>query len=332
MTTAHVLRRESGWEDPLLAGYDLPYKRTFFPLGFPVTIETNSEYVLQAAHESWSVFGQEFDEDPISLSIGVCETACAILPRPPIFRARNHLLSIVSDPDNFISCDLVRGYEFGWIGQTLAEESAYFRYYFLDVAVLTAIQQKYLAPLHGACVTQDGRGVLLCGTSSAGKSTLAYACSRSGWTYVADDATFLVRSEPHCSAIGNCHSIRFRENSKRFFPELFHLTPSLRPNGTHRIEAPTQNLPITTAFSTKISHVVFLDRSDPGPARLTSVSSREEALDWFSSFACYGEESVRLAQRSCYEKLLARGFWRLHYKSLDEAVLLLGRLTDPDQS
>jgi hypothetical protein len=314
------------YDDPLLASQEFSYSRTLFPLGFPLKIETNSEDVLEAAAASWSFFPCAFEEEPIVLSVGVSDGTERSLPRPPTFRSRNHLLSIVSDAENFLVCDFARGYHFGWISQTLAEEAAFLRYYFLDVAVLTMVQQRFLAPIHGACVARNGRGMLLCGPSSAGKSTLAYGCSRAGWTYVSDDATFLLRSGPDRYAIGNCHSIRFRESTKRLFPELFSLSPSLRPNGTRRIETFTRDLPISTAFACVIDHLVFLDRNQPGPARLERALPAR-AFDWFAGFACYGEESVRNAQLECYRKLAHAQVWELRYRELEDALRLLDGIT-----
>lgn len=313
------------YDDPLLASHECSHSITLFPLGFPLVVESNSEDVIHSASKSYGYYPQAFDEDPVVLNVGVSETGADSLPCPPVFRSRKHLLSIISNSENFIVCDFARGYHFGWITQAVAKDPAFFRYYFLDVAVLTMVQQRYLAPVHGACIARNGRGVLLCGPSSAGKSTLAYACSRAGWSYMSDDATFLVRSAPERYAIGNCHTIRFRENSKRLFPELFHLAPSLRPNGTSRIEILTSDLALGTSPSCTIEHVVFLDRNQPGPARVQH-SSRDRALDWFASFASYGEDGVRRAQMDSYRKLLAADIWSLRYRELDDAVRLLNRL------
>jgi hypothetical protein len=38
--------------DPMFARLDLPIRETFYPLGFPMEVETNSEEVLKAFAES----------------------------------------------------------------------------------------------------------------------------------------------------------------------------------------------------------------------------------------------------------------------------------------
>jgi hypothetical protein len=316
------------YDDPLLASRDFFYSTTLFPLGFPLTVESNSQEILRAASASWSYFPQAFDREPLFLSLGVSESRSSALPPVPSFRSRGHLLSMVSDPENFLVCDFTSGFQFGWVTEAVAQDVSFLRYFFLDVAVLTTIQQKYLAPIHGSCVAHEGRGIVLCGPSSAGKSTLAYACSRAGWTYVSDDATFLVRSEPARYAIGNCHTIRFRENSKRFFPELFHLHPSRRANGSQRIEAFTRDMPMQTTAGCCLEHVVFLNRNHVGPARLRPFD-KQWMLDWFTSFTSYGEAGVRQAQLESYEALLSVPVWELCYTDLDDAVSLLETLKHP---
>jgi hypothetical protein len=315
------------YDDPLLASRDFFYSATLFPLGFPLTVQSNSQEILRLASASWSYFPRAFDCEPALLSLGVSETRSNVLPPVPSFRSRGHLLSIISDPENFIVCDFSSGFQYGWVNEAVVQDSSFFRYFFLEVAVLTTLQQLHLAPIHGACVSHNGRGIVLCGPSSAGKSTLAYACSRAGWTYVSDDATFLVRSASPRYAIGNCHTIRFRENTKRFFPELFHLSSSRRGNGTHRIEALTRELPIQTTASCGLEHVVFLNRNDSGQARLQTFDT-EWALEWFTSFTSYGDDSVRRAQLASYESLLQVPVWELCYSDLDEAVSMLHRLKE----
>ncbi len=53
------------YDDPLLASRDFFYSITLFPLGFPLTVESNSQDILQAARASWSYFPQTFDREPV---------------------------------------------------------------------------------------------------------------------------------------------------------------------------------------------------------------------------------------------------------------------------
>lgn len=51
------------------------------------------------------------------------------------------------------------------------------------------LHQRGLLPLHGSCVTDGRRSILLTGESGAGKSTLAAEFLRRGWKLITDDVT-----------------------------------------------------------------------------------------------------------------------------------------------
>ena len=51
------------------------------------------------------------------------------------------------------------------------------------------LHERGLVPLHGSCIEQNGRGLLLTGVSGAGKSTLSAEALRNGWKMLSDDIT-----------------------------------------------------------------------------------------------------------------------------------------------
>jgi hypothetical protein len=312
--------------DPLLSKLPFPHRAVFYPMGFPLEVETNSPDVLDALRKSWQMFPQQFIEEPLQMSVGVSQGDWSKLSQAPLLRSRSHLMSIVSDAGNFLSCDLSRGFIFGWVTEQLVEEESFFRYHFLDVSVLTAIQQLHLAPVHAGLVARNGQGVALCGNSSSGKSTMAYACARAGWTFVADDATFLLRKRADRYAIGNPHTIRFRESARRLFPELSHYACGTRPNGKLGIEAFTSNLPIATSPGCSIEHVVFLNRNGSSVAQLRRCQ-QVRAIDWCSRFAEWGDDGARSHQAEAYRRLAGCSVWEMEYRDLDSGVARLEQLT-----
>lgn len=313
--------------DPTHSEFELPLRRIFFPLGFPLELQTNSGDVMQAAQEGWGHFSQAFDAAPARIALGVTESDTMPLTLQSTFRSREHLMSVVADPENFYTCDFDRGYAFGWVTRAVAADHPFLRYRFLTGAANMMLEQAALAPLHGALVARNGCGVLLCGESFAGKSTLAYACSRAGWTYVSDDATFLVRSRVDNYALGDAHSIRFREDARALFPELADRMPVVRPNGKISIELFTRELPIVTAIGSAIDHVVFLNRRECASTRLACFP-RDHAMQIWRSYANFGTVRVREAQKRCYERLLNAKIWELSYSHFQEALVRLERLVD----
>lgn len=312
-------------DDIFLHDAPLPKRRTFFPLGFPLELATNCDAVLAAAEQSWGRFEAAYPEHPVSLSLTVTEQEGDRLPDAPKFRSHGHIMSIVSDPRNQVICDLDRGCGFGWLSEQVVADEAFFRLRFLESSVMTMLVGRYLAPIHSALVTKNGVGVALCGESFAGKSTLAYACARSGWTFVSDDGTFLIRNRTDRFGVGNPFSIRFREDAKFLFPELDRHRVGLRPNGQLGMEVSTSQLPVRVAGGATINHVVFLRRSRNCRAVVNRFQP-SDALAWFQRIALYGPAESQAAQRNAYQRLLQAEVWELHYSDLAEAVQILDQL------
>jgi hypothetical protein len=315
-------------EDPLLSNFDLGLRRLYYPLGFPLEVHTNSRKVIEAASEAWGLFSQSFDITPMRLALGVRETHQAEpLPAKSNFFAREHLLAMIVDADNFVMCDFQQAYSFAWITSALASDFATLRYRLLTPVAVMMAGQLALAPLHSALVARNGCGVVLCGDSLAGKSTLAYACARAGWTYVTDDGTFLVRDRPDRYAVGNAHFIRFREDARQLFPELSKWLAVTRPNGKIGMEVPTRDLKIAIAPGANIEHVVFLDRDHAGPGRLRRCP-KDHLRTWCEGHVSFGSKEARAAQTRTHARLLDAPIWEMSYRNFDDGVRRLEQLVD----
>ncbi len=138
-------------------------------------------------------------------------------------------MSIVSDSETAVTCDHTRSFAFCRLERGGGAGSL-IRHYFLECDCHYSLTQLYLTPVHGACVSRNGRGVLLCGASGAGKTSLAYFCARNGWTYVSDNESWLVRSAGRL-LVGAPERIRFRDSALELFPELKGRRAALHPNG-----------------------------------------------------------------------------------------------------
>jgi hypothetical protein len=303
----------------------MQYQTDVYPLGFPLTLKTNSHAVVKAAEQSWAPFAQSFYVPPLQLEIGVTASPLHKMPAPPSFRSRGHLMSIVTDAQNFAQCDFRSGFAYCWITAAVASESQYLRYHFLEPIALTLLAQRYLAPVHGALVVRHGQGLLLCGESSAGKSTLAYACARAGWTFITDDAVYLLRKSSRRFGVGNPHQIRFREGAKTLFSELADRVAITRPNGKVGFELSTRELGLKTAPGHRIDHVLFLNRTESTAARLSPMASAQ-AMEAWTHAANYGEETARHEQIKTYERLLTSHIHAFEYSRLDDAVHRLNQL------
>ena len=283
--------------DPLLYQVPLPHRGTFHPMGFTANISTNCETIIAAAESAWGKFQKTRSEPAVELRLAVSESLTGERPPARIPRAQGHLVSFIHDAENFAICDLRAGFGYGWLTHAVASDEAYVRYHFVEGCVLLLLSALYMTPLHAACVSLSGQGVLLCGDSGAGKTTLAYACAKRGWTYTGDDSAHLVRRSEDRIVLANPHQIRFRPHAMSLFPELAGNATSERPNGKPSIELDTAPLHLATARETSVEYLVFLNRTETGPQRLAKYD-RDEAYASLSQVVCYGDESLRDVRRT----------------------------------
>jgi hypothetical protein len=312
--------RSNSVHDPVFYNYPLFLHKTFYPMGFPLSIATNSEFVLSAAEQSWSAFQRRFPTAPLILRLGVSEDA-GLEARPiPAVRAQRDLIGFVGDAGNFVMGDLADGSGFGWLTPAVAQATGFLRYHYLEALALTLIDARFVATMHAACVVLDGKGVLLCGDSEAGKSSLAFACARRGWQYASDDATCLLTDRSDRTVIGNPHRLRLRPDAGRLFPELKERLAEPRGNGKMSIEIATaKEACIRPVAECRVHFVVYLQRQPVARASLLPFS-REAALADFGRTIALGSPEQRTARMAQFRNLLEVPVSLLRYSDLEDAV------------
>jgi len=308
--------------DPLLCNFEMPLHAVYYPLGFPLEVATNSQEILAAAEESWGHFRKTFPGPTLQLRIGVVEGGSLDCPPEPVCREQRNLLVHVADAGNFAVTDLQQGFSFAWLTQAAVQHRPYLRWNFVEAMSWDLLEALCITPVHAACVKVGDRGILLCGDDGAGKSTLAYACARYGWTYISDDSCCLVRGRNDRMVVGNPYQIRFRESAIGILPELrqHRRTPH---NGEMAIEVVTASLPdIKTAVQCSIDYVIFLNRGALSAPQLVPFP-QERALQWLDQIICWGMEPTRDAHKVALRNLLSAEILELRYSDLLSAVELL---------
>ena len=310
--------------DPYQANVELPLTGTYYPAGFALELSTNSRDVLESANESWGDWSREFDRPPMKLRVAV-QAEGALAPAP-VFRRQGHLFCVIADADNFGVADLRMLDASIFVSARTAADHVWLRWFFVESMAYTLLAQRYAVPVHAACVEgSQGGGVLLCGASGAGKSTLAYACARAGWTFVSDDATWLLPGSAAPIAIGRPHQARFRPDAPRLFPELAAFSERVRPNGKLSLEVALREFPeIRTATKCPIDGLVVLERG--ARPRLEAIRAEEAVESLHRDAGSYGEEVDRERERTL-RNLLGLPAYRLQYEGLGDALELLSRLT-----
>jgi hypothetical protein len=308
--------------DPLQITAPMPYTAEYYPLGFPLRLETNAGEILEAAAESWGCFSAAFAAPPIEVRVLV-ETGKAEAgeapPEPPLFRAGRHLITITGG-ENFAVCDHERSFAFCRLNRAAAADRDFVRYYFLEAIALFILTQLQVTPVHAACIARGESGLLLCGDSGEGKSTLAYACARSGWTYISDNESWLWRGDSR-TVLGNPTRIRMRERAVELFGELAG-RPSVEFNGKRSIVLDTAGM--RTAFACAPRRILFLERgAETGFEEMTAGEAVERLLDGIIIYSPPVREQHRESlARFCAQAPAAR----FRYRGLEDGLAALATL------
>jgi hypothetical protein len=298
---------------------ELPLRAMFYPYGFSTELRTNREEVLELAGEQWGRFERRHDTPPVRVTVHVTEGGSAECPPTPRYRMLKPLLLTIADAENYSVADMEQGWTHIEITSATMRHRLYVGSLFLGAAPGCHIATRYTTPVHGACVARDGRGILLCGDSGAGKSTLAYACARAGWTYVSDDATYLLRGGTGRTMMGNCHQVRFRPSAAELFPELRGMQITPRMTGKPSVEVATASLPYMRCSDTaQVDFVLFLNRQAEGQAALAPY--RKDVARHFMRQVLYGSSESLQTQYAAVERLLTACVMELRYRDLDWAI------------
>jgi hypothetical protein len=321
---------ETPINDLLRYAVGLPYTGRYYPYGFPVEIAADSRAVLDAANESWGQYRPRFSRPPIRVHVMTAEGG-GKLPPEPVFRAQRHLLTIISDQENFAVCDRLQAFGYCWVTRATLADPVFFRWHFLDATIYILLEQTCCSAVHAACVAWEGSGVLLCGESGMGKSTLAYACARRGWTFVTDDGCTLLWDRRDRAVMGEPHRFRFREEAAEIFPELRGLTVGRELGHKPTIEVRTAGLPIRSAPECRIEKIVFLDRRPGRSARMDPLG-KEEARERLLGDTNLWEPEVQARRMEVFEAVLEAPAFELRYAGYEDAVPLLERLVREGQA
>ncbi len=316
---------ESQINDPLLYHADLPYVGRYYPYGFPVEVATNVREVLDAASDSFGAYAPHFDRPPIRIHVMVSEGS-GVHPPSPVLRGQRSLTMWVADTENFACIDRLQRFGFSCVTRATVADRVFLRWHFLDALIYVLLELNYITSIHAACVAWNGAGALLHGESGVGKSTLAYACARRGWTYISDDASSVVWDGGR-TVIGEPHHFRFRAQAPDLFPELRGRTVGREMERKPTIEVMTADLPIRTAMECRVEHIAFLRRGAgvrAGIVRVGKADARERLLQ---DMAAYDPE-LDARRAAVVESIAEAPAFELRYSNYEEAAVLLEQVVN----
>jgi hypothetical protein len=305
---------------------ELPFRRSFYPLGFEIEILTNHHSLLDAAEESFGHSDLRHGGTGLQIRIGITKDDTAECPPEPLRREYDHLYLLAADRGNQALLDLRTGANFTWLNECARRNRIYVRHNFLEKVVYLLLGASVVTDLHAGCVSRNDKGVLLCGDSGVGKSTLSYGCARAGWTYTSDDTCYLINANKLPRVVGHSHRVRFRPAAAELFPELKNREITPRMEGKASIEVPVCELPpITSSPEADVSAIVYLRRSSGAKCTLHQLPHGSA-----SALLCeelYSAGSIRAQHQRMLEKVAGVPTYELHYCALEDAIQALEWLT-----
>jgi len=209
------------------------------------------------------------------------------------------------------------------------------RYEVIEFAVFTlAARVQELVPLHAACVSSNGRGVLLMGPSGSGKSTVALQCLLAGFEFVSEDSVFVVPDTLLATGVANF--VHVRSDSLRWVERVrvaaaIRKSPIIqRRSGVRKFEVDLRRGDYRLAATApRIASVVFLSARGAGDRPLLRPLSKADVLARLSAAQAYAAGqpqwaafSARISRLDSFE--LRRGRHPLESVEALERLLQFG--------
>jgi hypothetical protein len=302
-----------------------------FPLlGVPLEIRSNSPAVIAAAERSfghWLNLERELIEpgEPLIVSV-VVHTRPNDTERRDVraqFTQRLHGdCFIAASGENLLTARMDHGQALAFVTPELVADDMHFRYHVLECLALLLTSWHDRTPIHAGAVVQAGRAALLVGHSSAGKSTLCYACARAGFNLLAEDVVYVgMRDRPRLW--GNPWSIHLLPDAPGLFPELADLAARIQANGKRKLTVELADLGAAQPHVQADRAVICLIHRHDGPRSTLTPIAPSAAIAALS----YNREpgfDLHAQANAAVELIAAQGAYQLEVGSdLTGAVGLL---------
>lgn len=272
--------------DPVLQGAMPDRVIELEALGFPVTVETNDERVVKLARQAFgprqAATAGEFAFTLRLLVHDVPEDP-GWTPMQPVLRGQGDYFYLAASRASVVSGNSRAGFAFGFISEKQANHEEHLRSTLIQAPVLWTGTGRALSAIHCAVVTLNGRPIMLRGKPNAGKTTLAYAALRQGFSLLCEDVAFAFADDGEIELRGLPWLLYLKPDAVRFFPELDGLEALDRYNGEQKILTHVaERFPEQVVQTAPLGPTVFVERSPTGKNTLHRIGI-DAALELFES-------------------------------------------------
>ena len=299
------------------ASEPLPLVERFVVTGATWEVSTNSKEIL-------AILGDEFerkDDVGIPSDLKLHFYMDSKLPdhrrhSPPHFRALEHLYYGTYGPGDSMLVDQRNRRVVGSLTPSTARDVSYWRRVILPCLAGITSACVGVTPLHCACVAKDEEGLLLHGESGSGKSTLALSLSLNGFTYLADDCTYISASPGGLRCWGLSTPLKLLPDAVAHFPQLARLTPRQSLNGELAFEIDPSQMPgVSRSARCEPRWLVFIERVHESGAAFHVINNAEAARRLTSDLEILPSSIAdqRDRQMAMIDTLVQRQCWVLRH-------------------
>ncbi len=307
--------------DFLRRDVETPLTEHFLMAGVVGAISTNCQTILTAARHCFPRLEVPTGEPGLRLRFwvdpqGTTESSW----RKPFCRGLDHLVFAGFDSQSAMLVDLPGRRAIGRFSPAGAADAARWQVVIFPIVISLMGAAVGVTELHCACVSREGRGLLLAGPSGAGKSTLALALAQAGFALLTDDRTYLSSRGDRLTAWGLATPIKLRPDAVAWFQELQDAArhAPLDEEQALRID-PTRAMGIQRLRACEPQALVFLDRQDHATFELSPMAPSEAAAQLAGDLMVEPPDAAEKQQRMIAE-LVERPCWRLRHGGTPQAV------------
>jgi len=150
----------------------------------------------------------------------------------------------------------------------------------LTLPLIETLKRHGLYSVHAAGLASNGKGLILAGTTGAGKSTLTLALLRGGFDFLGDDMLFLKRNEDGLRMLAFPDEIDITDETAAFFPELGNLREMPKSQGWPKHQVPaTRHFDVKTVWACRPAAIVFPRVAGTAQSVLTPIDSDEALME-----------------------------------------------------
>jgi hypothetical protein len=268
--------------EPLGHSAPMAYHARFAVLGIPVEFSTNSPAVIEVAAQAfahWHGLAPELVAQlpPRAVRIVVQPGERPYVSGAPFTHRAHSGCWLATCGESMLVAQLDRGEALAFVVPELVADAAHFRYNVVESLALALASRHDRVPVHAGAVVYGGRAVLLMGQSTAGKSTLCYACVRDGFQLLAEDVIY-VSLAGGLRMWGHSRHIHLLPDAPRHFGELAGVAPRVQANGKLKLAIDVAALGADRLrLAAEEASVCVLQRGD-GPGSLLEPIAADEVL------------------------------------------------------